>query len=143
MRVVDYVDEPSTLTEWAACGCAQTNSGGNDRAGNPRYPANGGWRGSREFCHLHAFQISLLNAFKPLCPIPMELKNFTGTPDKARRVGYQADVRMANIASLTPGQVVNIAGDNWYFFPWVRKQFLQSNTEESWNGGVAYKRIDA
>jgi hypothetical protein len=43
-------------------------------------------------------------------------------------------------ANIDPGQIINIAGDDWYFFPWIRKQFLQNDTEESWNAGVAYRR---
>jgi hypothetical protein len=143
MRVDGYAGEPSAATVWALMGSGNTGAAGNDRAGNPRYQASGGWRVSREFQHLHAFELSLLNAFKPMATVPVELLNFAGAPDQIRRVGYQADIRMMNIANLDPGQIINIAGDNWYFFPWVRKQFLQNNTEESWNGGIAYKRVDA
>lgn len=143
MRVSGYTDEPNLATEWALMGTGVSDAAGTDRAGVARYPAAGGWRGSREINHMAGFRISLFNAFKPMSPIPIELKNFTGFPNKTRRVGYQADVRMVNIGNLDPGQIINIAGDNWYFFPWVRKQFLQANTEESWNGGIAYKRIDA
>ena len=50
---------------------------------------------------------------------------------------------MCNIANLDPGQVINIAGDDWYFFPWTRKQFLQNDTEETRNAGVAYRRVNA
>ncbi len=143
VRIDGYTGEPSAATVWGICGSGSAGAGGTDRAGNPRYQMSGGWRQSREFQHIHGFPLSLLNAYKPMAPIPFEVLNFSITPDQARRVGYQADVRMVNIASLTPGQIINIAGDNWYFFPWTKKQFLQNNTEESWNAGIAYKRVDA
>ena len=64
-------------------------------------------------------------------------------PDLYRRVGFMADVRQVNIANIAPGQIITIAGDQWYFFPWVRKQFLINDTEESWNAGIAYRRVNA
>ena len=143
MRVDGYAGEPLAATVWALMGSGGGSAAGNDRAGNIRYQAAGGARSSREFQHLHAFELSLLNAFKPMATMPVELLNFSGTPDQVRRVGYKADARMVNIANLDPAQIINIAGDNWYFFPWVRKQFLKNNTEESWNAGIAYKRVDA
>lgn len=145
MHVEGYQNEPEAATQWAITGRgSQTvGNGGTDRAGNIRWIAAGGWRYSREFLALHGFRISLFNAYKPLVPMPIELLDVSSTPEVVFRVGYQADVRMCNIANIDPGQIINIAGDNWYFFPWVRKQFLQNNTDESWDAGVAYKRIDA
>ena len=140
MRVDGYPGEPDPLTEWAVLGEVTP---GNDSAGNPRWRCWGGWRNSREFSAFHGFQVSLASAYKPLFPCPIELRDTAPAPDLAFRVGAQADVRMCNIANLDPGQVINIAGDDWYFFPWTRKQFLQNNTEESWNAGVAYRRENA
>jgi len=137
MRVDGYPGEPDPLTEWAAF---NDGSGGLDTAGNARWAAYGGWQNSREFSAFHGFRISEGSAYKPLVPCPVEIVDRSTAPDLIRRVGFQADVRMVNIANLDPGQVISIAGDDWYFFPWVRKQFLINDTEESWNGGVAYRR---
>jgi len=141
MRVSGYPGEPDPLTEWANFA---GNTGANvDSAGNPRWLGFGGWRGSREFSAFHGFPISLGSAYKPLVPCPIEIVDTTTSPDLVRRVGFQADVRMCNITNIDPGQIINIAGDDWYFFPWIRKQFLINDTEESWNAGVAYRRENA
>ena len=140
MRVDGYPGEPDPTTLWANM---QNSTPGNDTAGNPRWRGAGGWRSSREFSSFGGFEISLASAYKPLFPIPFELNDTGPAPDLASRVGYQADVRMCNIANIEPGQVIAIAGEDWYFFPWVRKQFLSNNTEESWNAGIAYRRENA
>ncbi len=140
MRVEGHVNEPDPLTTWA--NFADT-SAGNDTAGNPRWLGKGGWRGSRENSAFHGFRISEASAYKPLIPVPVEIVDPIPAPDLVYRMGFQSDVRMVNIANLDPGQIISISGDDWYFFPWVRKQFLENNTEESWNGGVAYRRENA
>jgi len=140
MRVEGHVEEPEAATVWAnwIAGAALT-----DTAGNLRWNGGSGWRGSREFALFQNFRISEATGFKPMTPVPIELANIAPVPDSLWRVGYQADVRMCNIGNLVDGQIINIAGDNWYFFPIVRRQFLSNNTEESRNAGVAYRRIDA
>lgn len=140
MRISGYPGEPDVATEWAHF---VDTGAGNDTAGNPRWEAIGGWRGTREFSAFHGIRISLGSAYKPLIPCPLELLDRGPVPDLVRRIGFQSDVRMVNIANIDPGQVINIAGDDWHFFPWVRKQFLENNTEESWNAGVAYRRENA
>ncbi len=138
MRVVDYPGEPDPATEWAVM--VNNASVGTDGAGVARWIGAGGWRHSKEFAAFGGFEISLATAYKPLFPITLELEDRAPNPDITRRVGFQVDVRMCNIANIQPGQVITIAGEDWFFFPWVRKQFLQNNTEESWNGGIAYRR---
>ncbi len=141
MRIDGHSGEPSAATIWA--NIRNEAAVGNDRAGNPRWQGVGGWRGSREWNTMCGYRLSPATAYKPLIPVPIEVINYASAPDAVYRVGYQADVRTINIANLDPAQVISIAGDQWYFFPWVRKQFLQNNTEESWNAGVAYKRVNA
>jgi hypothetical protein len=141
MRVDGHSGEPDAATVWA--NFVMSASEGNDRLGNPRWSGLGGWRAGREWQTFCGYRISQATAYTPLVPIPVEVINFDATPDAAYRLGYQADVRLVNIANLDPGQIISIAGDQWYFFPWVRKQYLENNTEESWNGGVAYKRVNA
>lgn len=141
MRIDGHTGEPSAATIWA--NLRMDTTPGNDRAGNARWSALAGWRAGREWQTFAGYRISQATAYTPLVPIPVEVINFAPVPDSVYRVGYQADVRMANIGNLDPGQIISIAGDQWYFFPWVRKQFLENNTEESWNAGVVYKRVNA
>lgn len=141
MRIDGHTGEPSAATIWA--NLVMSTSEGNDRAGNQRWSGLAGWRAGREWNTFAGYRISQATAYTPLVPIPIEVVNFDSAPDSVYRVGYQADVRMANIGNLDPGQIITIAGDQWYFFPWVRKQFLLNNTEETWNAGVVYKRVNA
>jgi len=141
MRVDGHSGEPNANTIWANMFMGATPL--NDRAGNARWAGLAGWRAGREWQTFCGYRISQATAYTPLVPIAAEVINFGATPDATYRLGYQADVRMVNIGNLDPGQIISIAGDQWYFFPWVRKQFLENNTEESWNGGVAYKRVNA
>lgn len=141
IRVEGHTGEPSAATIWAHF--LNSASVGNDRAGNPRWRGFGGWRYSKEFGSFSWLRLSEASAFKPMFPISLEIINTTGAPDQVYRIGFQPDVRLVNIGNLTPAQIINIAGDNWYFFPIIRKQRLQLNTEESYNWGVAYKRVDA
>ena len=47
-----------------------------------------------------------------------------------------------NIRNLSPGDEITIGAGTWKVFPWIRKQFNQDGVnEESWNAGVAYKKI--
>jgi hypothetical protein len=139
MRLVDFVGEPSAATTWAQFHRAASN----DRAGNPRYLLKGGHRYSPEFGAIWWIRFSEFNAFKPMSPISVTAIDFTGAPDSQRKLGFVADTRCVNIANVTPAQIITIAGDQWYFFPLVRKQRLQLNTEETFNFGLAYRRIDA
>lgn len=140
MRVDGHSGEPSAATIWAEF---KDGTSGNDRAGNARWKGVHGWRSSPEFAAFYWLRISEATAFKPLFPISLAVQDFSGAPDSLFRLGFQADVRMCNIANISPAKIINIGGDNWYFFPVIRKQRLQVNTEESWNWGVAYKRVDA
>lgn len=140
IHVEGFTNEPNVNTKWAI---AMNGAGGTDSAGVARWRAKGCWRNTREFQVLHAFRISLASAYTPLCPMPVELFDPTQTPDFIWRIGFQPDVRMCNIALIDPNQIINVGGDDWYFFPWVRKQNLNNDTEESMNAGVAYKRVNA
>lgn len=140
MRVDGFPNEPDPLTIWAAFGA---QSAGNDTAGNPRWRTLGPWRNGRLLNQVAFFRISPATAYSPLVPMAIELFNPVPAPDQVYRVGFQADVRHCNIGNIEPGQIINIAGDSWYFFPLTKKQNLQNDTEESKNAGVAYRRIDA
>lgn len=139
LRVSDDIPEFGVGAKWAP---VRALAWGNDPDGDPYGSAIGGWRSGPLVQGFTNYRISQNTAYTPLIPIPV-WSFFDSNPDIWRLLGYQADVRMCNIATIDPGQVINIAGENWYFFPWVRKQYLENNTEESWNAGVAYRRIDA
>ncbi len=113
---------------------------GADRAGNNRLPGVGGTRAGLATGYMSQFRLSQLTAFKPLLPIPVTLFNSSPSPDTVRLMGTHPDVRIINMANLEPGETFGIAGETWFVFPWVKKQFLQNDTEESWNGGVAYRQ---
>ena len=140
IRIEGLAGEPSAATIWGRFGIAQ---GGNDRAGNPRYQIAGGWRWSREFFNTFWIRVSEATAFKPLAPISIRARNEAAAPDAERLMGYQADVRFVNGANINPAQIINIGGDDWYFFPVVAKSNLGGSVEESENWFVAYRRENA
>lgn len=140
MRIEGHVGEPEAATIWGRWGIAQ---GGNDRAGNQRWQLSSGWRYSPEFNAIYWIRASEANAFKPMAPISIRARNDIVIPDQDFILGYQADVRMVNIGNLTPAQIINIGGDDWYFFPVVAKSNLGGSVEESENWGVAYRRENA
>ena len=128
--------------EWLIIGNADVGPNGVDRAGNDRYSGSG--TGRRGISHAFtAIEFDRFQAFKPLIPMPVWFTNTSTTPDILKLLGTQPDVRQLNIANLDPGEIITVAGEDWYIFPWVRKQFLQLNTEESWNAGYAYRRENA
>ncbi len=134
-------DQPEQAAgdRWAIVGTVGAFPAGVDRAGNDRLPAMGGSRGGYN-SQMTPYRISQLTAFKPLIPIIVSVANNTPAPDTGRLLGTQPDVRVVNMANLDPSEQLVIAGETWFIFPWVRKQFLQNNTEESWNGGLAYRQ---
>lgn len=131
--------EQAAADRWAVIGPGGAFPQGVDRAGNDRLPCKGGSKGGIN-TQMTPFRLSQLTAFKPLIPIVVGVFNSTPSPDTYRLLGTQPDVRKINIANLDPGETFIIAGETWFVFPWVRKQFLQNDTEESWNGGFAYRQ---
>ena len=137
-------DQPEQAAgdRWALIGARGNFPAGTDRAGNDRLPAMGGTRGGMN-SQMTPYRISQLTAFKPLIPIVVSVLNLSTAPDTQRLLGTQPDVRLVNIANLDPGSTFVIAGETWFVFPWARKQFLKNDTEESWNGGLAYRQETA
>ncbi len=137
-------DQPEQAAgdRWALIGAASNFPFGTDRAGNDRLPCQGGSRGGIN-SQMSPIRLSQLTAFKPLIPIVVHVSDTDGAPDTVRLLGTQPDVRVVNMASLDPGEQLVIAGETWFIFPWVRKQFLKNDTEESWNAGLAYRQETA
>lgn len=144
IRAPQFAGELGAGEQWlivGAPGTGPTNSG-QDRAGNNRGAAYGGGVGTINgaFSWIRASQLA---AFVPLLPMPVFYYDAQAVPDKAILMGTHPDVRKINMANFDPGEVLTVAGEDWYIFPWIRKQILQQNTEESWNGGFAYRRENA
>lgn len=126
-------------SEWMVLG--NTTSGGTDTAGNPRAYGLGGWRGGLWGYALGWIPMVRLNAYKPLIPIPVWYRDATPAPDAWVLLGHQPEVAIVNMKNYNPADVITIGGtDDWVVFPWVRKQNLGVDTEESWNAGIAYRK---
>ena len=132
--------EQAAADRWSVIGTSGNFPAGQDRAGNDRLHSIGSTRGGMTSSVMSQFRMSQLTAFKPLIPIPIVVADNTGTPNTARLLGTQPDVRVINMASLEPGETFTVAGETWFAFPWVKKQFLKNDTEESWNAGFAYRQ---
>jgi hypothetical protein len=120
---------------------AQSTTLGNDTAGNARFRLSGGGRGGVYLHDFGFFRASLLNGYVPLNPIPIWWINTTPSPQAAMLLGFVADIRMCNIGNINPAQEFTVGADTWKVFPMTRKKFLQDDTEESWNWGVAYRKV--
>lgn len=129
----------SAASRWMVVGAA--NTPGTDRAGNVRVSGTGGARGGLWPYYIAWIPSSALNVYIPLTPIPVVYRDKTTTPHTWYWMGVQPDKAIVNMTNFNPGDVITIGADTWMVFPWVRKQFLQANTEESWNAGYAYKKI--
>ncbi len=127
---------------WAA-GNRDTSpfQGNNDGEGRRRVYINGGARASNLLRSFGAFRISELDAFVPLIPIPVFYIRVETTPDDVYYLGQMSDVFHVQMASFTPGQEITIGSDTYLIFPAVRKRREVDGNEESWNMGVAYRRI--
>lgn len=138
-------DQPEQVAadRWMVMGNQGADPNGVDRAGNDRLPGIGGSRAGLVAGYMSSFRLSQLTAFKPLLPIPVCFYSTTPSPDNIRLMGTHPDVRIVNMANLEPAETFSIAGETWFVFPWVKKQFLQNDTEESWNAGVAYRQETA
>jgi len=112
---------------------------GNDTAAVARVDLVGGVRDG-PLTTLGSVPASSINGFVPLIPIPIFYKNVTPAPDDWRLLGFVPDARVINITNFNPGDEITVGGDTWKVFPWVRKRFLQDNTQESGNAGIAYKK---
>ncbi len=118
-----------------------TGSPGTDTAGEVRIPLFGSSRSGLWTYALSWMRTSVLNAYKPLIPINVLYRLATTTPDVVMILGTQPDVAIVGLGSLSPGDELTVGGDTWLVFPWVRKQNLGVDTEESENAGIAYKKI--
>ena len=128
---------------WMICAGMHANPSSLDRAGNNKVNGMGGSRQGPVANAFSFYPISQLSAFKPLMPEPVFYITSTGTPDTVIFLGTTPDRRMVNMQNIAPGEILTVAGEQWYCFPWVVKKRELDDTEESWNAGTAYLREDA
>lgn len=137
---MEGVTDQGVNEKWGMCS-SRSSPIGTDRAGEDRIALQGGTRSGFWGYYLSWVPYSTPNAYKPFMPIPLITRNTAAAPDTWLWLGEWPDVAIVNMTSFTPAQEITIGSDTWMVFPWVRKQYLQVNTEESWNAGIAYKKI--
>ena len=119
----------------------QNSSGGTDTAGEDRVTGYGTMRGGMHTNALAWIRGSALNVYVPLIPIEVVYRNKATAPDTAFLLGRLKDIAVINIHNFNAGDEITIGSDTYVIFPWVRKQYSLGNTEESWNAGLAYKKV--
>ncbi|MCP4897724.1 MAG: hypothetical protein GY906_12190 [bacterium] len=139
LHIEDF-DDQSVDEKWAMF-CSRPRPAGTDRAGEDRAVIRGGARGGFWGYYMNWIDYSSPNAYKPMAPIAMAWYDTAGSPDTWIWLGEWPDVAIINIGTLTAAQELTVGLDTWMVFPWVRKQYLLDGTEESWNAGIAYKKI--
>ena len=115
---------------------------GTDTAGEDRFGATASSRSGLFTYYLSWIALSQINSYKPMSPVLCMFINLLTAPDTIFYLGAQPDVAIVNIKNLSPADEITIGSDTWKVFPWVRKQFDEDGVnEESWNAGIAYKKI--
>lgn len=140
---VEGFPEQAVTDKWMCVGGVGNFPQTTDRAGFDCMAGMGSGRGGPAAHFMSVIPLSLLTAFKPLFPMPLFMSNQSAAPDILRLMGTHPDVRIVNMANIDPGDTFTIAGETWYVFPWLRKQYLKNDTIESWNAGYAYRQETA
>jgi len=132
--------EPSANTQFVVI-WAGGSSVGNDSDGYARGYGIGGMRDGFYQNALGWIRANPNSGYVPLIPIQVwYVPDATGVADW-RLLGYTPDMRLVNIGNMVAAQEFTVGADTWKVFPWTRKQYLLANAEESWNGGIAYKKV--
>jgi hypothetical protein len=142
MKIAGFPEQGGS-DKWGVVGFGTAFPNGTDREAFDRMPIQGSFRGGFVAQHMAMFPISVLSAFKPMIPLVYLVRDTAPTPDTMRILGSHPDIRQVNMANIDPGETFTIAGETWFVFPWVRKQFLLTDTEESANAGLAYRQETA
>jgi len=125
---------------WGGSGATSgPSSAGSDGNANARVNIIGGFRDGPLMNAFGGLVTNPANGFVALVPVPLFYLNVTPNPDELTLLGYAPDMRYVNMTNLLPGSVYTVGSEKWRVFPFTRKQYLKSNTEESWNAGVAYR----
>jgi len=124
------------LVSWAG------TTPGNDRAAQARGCSFGSLRGGPLSHAVAWLPVNPSNGYVPLTPIQLFYRRDPGlSTEKWYLLGSPKDVRVVNIRYIAPAEEIAIGAATWKFFPWVRKQWLQADTDESGYAGLAYKKI--
>lgn len=139
IRMEGFQGEPSASSKWGVIG--GSTSVGNDGDGVGRTPCFGGSRGGPYVRSFGMFRGSALTGAVPGCPNVVVYRNLTPSPDRWFFMGYQPDVRIANIKHFVPKQEYTFGSETWVPFPMVAKSWASNpDVEQSGNGGVFYKK---
>lgn len=117
-----------------------STSGGTDTAGETRRVLYGSSRQAGFHLQIQNIRQEALASYVPISPVVVAYFDQTISPDKIIWLGQMPNVGILNLGSLSPGDDITLGGETWTVFPWARKQFLQNDTIESWNAGVAYRK---
>ena len=120
---------------------SQTSTFGTDRAGNARFGVRGGVRGGLALQEYGPFIANLVNGAIPLVPIGTWFHDTSVNPVTCMLLGTTADMCTIQMRNIVPAQEFTVGSDTWMVFPLARKQWLQADTEESGNAGIAYRKV--
>lgn len=120
---------------------ADTLAPGNDDAAVARVGLIGGIRDGIIANGLGYFQVSYVQGFVPLLPIPAFYLRRDTTPDHFHPLGFLLDFRQLNIGRFVAEQEVLLGGDTWVIFPALAKINDGTSTPQTGNGGFAIRKI--
>jgi len=127
--------------KWGVIGGANITEG-TDRGAVARVIIQGGCRASTYLTQFGWLPSNLVNAFVPLIPIPLWYVDETPVGnDEYYLLGFLSNVKHLNIGGFTEAQEITVGGGTWIIFPIVRKKYDLDDTQQSWNGGLAYKKV--
>lgn len=116
----------------------------NDRAGNPRYFANGGFRGGPDANALARFESSNATGFNPMYPIKCWWKDQT-PKNEYYHIGSMKDVRGINMRFFKGGDEITVGAETWVVFP---ARYTYSDgvaagrpSASTGNLGIAYRKF--
>lgn len=135
-----HIEGVDTMTGSQKWGVFTSATLGVDDAGEARVRLLGGGRNGLYLYQMRHIHNSNLNAYVPIIPIPVVYVDTTPSPDTWCWLGQMSNVGVVNMHNMSAGDEFTLGGETWKVFPWVRKQFLQDDTEESWNAGYAYRK---
>ena len=139
---IEDMDDQTVDEKWAMFS-HRSGAAGVDTAGEDRKTVVGGSRGGFWGRYLAWMRYSSPNVYVPMMPIPVVYLDMAAAPDTIKWLGTVADISVINMHPYVGGQEITVGAETWIVFPWVRKQYLLDNTEESWNGGLAYRQETA
>lgn len=130
-------------SKWGLVGGSTSSSyPGTDRAGEDRVIVTGGCRKSPHLTMMGWVRGDKLSGLIPLIPIPLFYLDLTVTPNiPLYPLGFMPDVFHIQMAAFDAGDEITIGSDTFKIFPMVRKRYENDNEEESWNAGLAYKKV--